>query len=316
MEWFQTVAPAAWKEMQTTFPLPGPYAESRVSADPQDTSPLPSYIGIDGDETMSRTAYKMMSFNFMLFSVALFPHLVMKAMAVRSEKDLRVTEFSLTFGTLVSIFPMILVGLTVSAVLGGIYPDAYTKTFVVAVDDMANRGGWSEYMAAFIAVGATAAVLSTLDSALVSVTNIFASDILRNWALHGAKDALVIRVGKVFAAGVMVVCTSIVLYEPTLHDNDDMYASLVQWQAAFLWQILPVSMLSMYWDLNGWACLVGQMCGIACTIGLWWNQTSCQHWNTAYSWQKNSCVRPHVVVAQLGVGITFTLAQVFLQPAT
>jgi hypothetical protein len=71
------------------LPLVNRYSENRAWADPQANNPLPTFLGIDGTAIFSRMAPNMLSFNFLLFSLALFPHWSMKVMAIKSDKEVR-----------------------------------------------------------------------------------------------------------------------------------------------------------------------------------------------------------------------------------
>lgn len=288
IEWFQALAPSEWTAKRSDFPIPTEFGENRAWAEPPAASPFSTYVGIDGEETTSRSAWGMMSFNLMFFSMALFPHLLMKLMAVRSEKDLRIASFSLTLCGVISTLPMLFVGITASAVFAGIYPNTESEVLGTILADMSNRGGWSEGVGAVAATGAVMALMSTIESALLSLTNLMATDVLRNWIMQGARDLSIIRIGNMFALITMAGCVLIALHNPNLARNDTVYTLLIEWQASLLWQTLPVMMISMYWDVNGWACLIGQVCGIACIAGLWWQRDACHNWNTAYAWKSSS----------------------------
>jgi len=272
------------------FPVPGPYSENRAWADKQFNSPLPTYLGIDGRGTYSRSALGMMSFNFLLFSFALFPHWTTKAMSVKSDKEVRIVYSVLSFASVWSVFPMVLVGISGRALLGGIYPDVGSEFFAVIIDNMANIGGGPEYIAAIGAVAAIAAMMSTVDSALISLTNLVSTDFLRNWLLKNASDKIMLRVCKVISLVTIMGCVSIALYDKKLNSDDNVYATLIEWQSSLLWQILPATLLALYWNLNAWACVIGQICGIAAIIGLYIHRDSCHNWNSAYAWQEDSYV--------------------------
>jgi hypothetical protein len=98
------VPPAAWTAAVATFPLIGEYSQNRAWADKQFNSPLPSYLGTDGTGVFSRTAWGMMSFNLLFFSLILFPHWVMKAMSIKSDKETKAAFTILSFATLFSKF--------------------------------------------------------------------------------------------------------------------------------------------------------------------------------------------------------------------
>lgn len=94
---------------------------------------------------------------------------------------------------------MVIVGISGGALLKGIYPDAGSEFFAVRlplvlsgkcqvescaafqviIDNMANKGGFTEFLAAMGATGAIAAMMSTVDSALLSVTNSLSTEFLR-----------------------------------------------------------------------------------------------------------------------------------------
>jgi Na+/proline symporter len=94
--------------------------------------------------------------------------------------------------------------------------DTGTEFFATILDDMANKGGLPEYIAAIGAVGAIAAMMSTVDSALLSVTNLISTDFLRNWLMPTASDKTLLRACKAISLVVLLVCVAIALYDPKL----------------------------------------------------------------------------------------------------
>jgi hypothetical protein len=53
-------------------------------------------------------------------------------------------------------------------------------------------------------------------------------------------------------------------------------------------------MLSLYFHMNGWAVLIGQVCGVAAITGFYLYQDECHQWNSAYAWKKDSYVYDEV----------------------
>jgi len=293
--YFQQVPPAAWGSSAAPFPVPGPYAENRGWAQAPANSLLPSYTGADGVGTLSYTAPGMMSFNLLFFALALFPHWVMKAMSMNKESSVKIAYSVLSFATVWSVFPMILIGISGSALLSGIYPDAGTEFFAIILDNLANLGGGPEYISAIAAVGAIAAMMSTVDSALISVTNHLSTDFLRHWLMPDASDKTLLRACRGISFVSIVACISIALYDVKLNNDTNIYSVLISWQSSLLWQILPVSMIALYWDLNAWACIAGQVCGVAAILGFYIHEDSCHNWNTAYAWKKDSYLYNNVL---------------------
>eukprot|EP00035_Acanthoeca_spectabilis_P005818 m.117666 g.117666 ORF g.117666 m.117666 type:complete len:931 (+) comp13203_c0_seq2:57-2849(+) len=297
--WWAAVPPAQWGAAASTFPKTyQPYSENRAWADKQFNSPLPTYLGVDGSGTFSRTAFSMFSFNLLFFALSLFPHWIMKWMSIKSDHEVRFAFTTLTWATLWATFPMVIVGISGGALLKGIYPDAGSEFFAVIIDNMANKGGFTEFLAAMGATGAIAAMMSTVDSALLSVTNSLSTEFLRNWLMPNAEDKTLLRICKVISAVSVVATLCIALYDKKLQDDPNVYSTLIAWQSSLLWQILPATLISLYVDVNGWACLIGQICGIATIIGLYLQQDSCHHWNTDYAWRKDSYKYEHLLSAQ------------------
>lgn len=133
---------------------------------------------------------------------------------------------------------MLLIGISGAALLKAIHPgtrvaprrahkriarltqtslaDAGTEFFAVILDDLANKGGFPEYLAALGATGAIAAMMSTVDSALIAVTNLISTDFLRNWLMRDAEDSKLLNVCRAISGVTIVVCIVITLYEPAL----------------------------------------------------------------------------------------------------
>ena len=94
-------------------------------------------------------------------------------------------------------------------------------------------------MAAFGGVGAIAAMMSTIDSALISVTNHISTDFLRHWLARKTGDTTLIRMCNGISLVVITITAVVALYSEKLKNDDQVYATLITWQSSLLWQILP-----------------------------------------------------------------------------
>jgi Na+/proline symporter len=57
-----------------------------------------------------------------------------------------------------------------------------------------DNGGFSEFAAVLGGVAAIAAVMSTIDSAVLALTNIFTQDFLRNWVFAAGARFFLTRI--------------------------------------------------------------------------------------------------------------------------
>jgi Na+/proline symporter len=81
-------------------------------------------------------------------------------------------------------------------------------------------------------------------------------------------------------------CDLVLTLDPTSpisSDDPNVYSTLIAWQSSLLWQILPVTLLSLYWDTNAWACLIGQFCGLCTIVGLCTYTSSTNGWTVSHS---------------------------------
>ena len=162
---------------------------------------------------------------------------------------------------------------TLVAIVVGVYGAAYfqglqaseTDTILTVIcrriQDESRFGYW---LVVVLFASVLAAIMSTADSVLLSISSMITKDIYGvHWSPHASEEELT-KFGKRFSWLLMVcaVVAAIVLRDTTL-------VKLLDRKFDLLVQLVPVFILSLYWSrMSGGATFWGVLVGVAVAIGL------------------------------------------------
>lgn len=195
------------------------------------------------------------------FSGAVYPHAIQRIYAARSAATLKRAFSVMVFLPLVTTGVMFLVG-------------------ILAIRDLPGAGDADQVMPALLTAWSTqsvllyvlcvvvitavvAAVMSTADSVLLSLSSILAKDVLGTSLLRGAPEEVLTRAGKLLSWGVVGVLVVIALSpRVTLW-------GLTEIKMEILAQVAPLFVLGVTWDrLTTRAALTGILTGTTVYAGL------------------------------------------------
>jgi SSS family solute:Na+ symporter/sodium/pantothenate symporter len=164
------------------------------------SSVAPNYAAATNpDSPLFRSFFEVVVANLVVgVAIILQPHVMSKALYLRSGKDVRV-YLGTALSVLVLLYAVLLVGLFARLALNdpALKPDAVVATYVATV--------FPPLLRALVVVGILAAGFSAMEAILVALSSIFANDLL-GAGLPGAGDsermkARSVRVAKLFIAG-------------------------------------------------------------------------------------------------------------------
>lgn len=132
------------------------------------------------------------------FAISLYPHAIQRIYAAKSEQTLRRSLQIMAFMPLVTTLFIILVGLAGAAFLPGLSrQESESITLRVLQDLIVHAPGIHAILVLFLCA-AVAAIMSTVDSALLAVSSLFTQDLYRRLRPNKAESHLT-TVGKVFS---------------------------------------------------------------------------------------------------------------------
>ncbi|SVC06796.1 uncharacterized protein METZ01_LOCUS259650, partial [marine metagenome] len=139
------------------------------------------------------------------FGAAVYPQAIQRIFAARSSGALRRSLSLMAFMPLITMLAVFLVGIMgiqQLSHLDGLTPD---QVMPVLLREWAQQSTWMYVMTLLVVTGVLAAVMSTADSVLLSLSSILAKDILGKTWLKEAPEAVLTRIGKRLSWAIMGV---------------------------------------------------------------------------------------------------------------
>ena len=194
---------------------------------------------------------------------ALYPQAIQRLYAARSpavlRRSLQVMAFLPLTATLIAVF----IGITALANFPGLEGAEADRVLAVVFRDIQSQGSVGYWLVVVLFAAVLAAIMSTADSALLSISSMFSSDLYRR-ARPGAGESRLTKVGKVssWALIVILVVLAIVLRGTTL-------LKLLDRKFDLLVQLSPAFFIGLHWSgLRSRPVFAGLVAGLAISLGL------------------------------------------------
>lgn len=197
------------------------------------------------------------------FSGAVYPQAIQRIYAAKSARSLRRALSIMTFMPLVTSFTVFLIGIigiTRFAELGELRAD---QIMPMLLRQWSADSTFLFVMSMLVVTGVFAAIMSTADSVLLSLSSMLAKDIVGKHILKTASDEKLTTIGKRLSWLVMAILVSIALVPRiTLW-------GLLELKMEILIQVGPVFMLGLGWQrLTARAAMAGMIGGTLLGAGL------------------------------------------------
>ena len=195
------------------------------------------------------------------FSGAVYPHAIQRIYAARDVRTLKRAFSVMVFLPLVTTGVMFVVGILAIGELASVDdPDQVIPTLLTM---WAGRSLLLYGLSVIVITAIVAAVMSTADSVLLSLSSILAKDIVGTTLLRGASEERLTRVGKALSWGIVGVLVVIALSpRVTLW-------GLTEIKMEILAQVAPLFVLGVSWTrLTTPAAFAGMLAGCATYAGL------------------------------------------------
>jgi SSS family solute:Na+ symporter/sodium/pantothenate symporter len=196
--------------------------------------------------------------------VALYPHAIQRIFAARSLLPLRKSLAAMAFMPLVTTLLAFLIGYVGLSKFRGL--EDSDKITIYVLTSM-GKSLFTYWLVVIVLTAVVAAIMSTVDSALLSLSSMFTKDIYKVYIRRDATARHYLIVGKAFGWGLMVV---LILGTYVSLKTESSIWLLIKLKLEFMVQLSPVFMLGLFWKrLPAWAVLGGIVAGTLITLILW-----------------------------------------------
>jgi hypothetical protein len=183
----------------------------------------------NGSQYFSYAATRMFGVNMLFFAFSLNPHWIQRTMVSNSDAAVKKVQVLLIFPGLLVTLPGIIEGICAKA-------EYNSGSFGVITNNLMEQGGFRNVIGIFAVCTSFAAIMSTTDSAVLSlsISNMATTDILRNNLAVDMPTARLALIAKAFSFVAIVSTCASALYYDQLHDDAAVYGSLISFQNTIL----------------------------------------------------------------------------------
>jgi len=197
------------------------------------------------------------------FGAAVYPQAIQRIFAARSAATLRRSIGIMVFMPLFTVVPVLLVGITGIPRFAGLGEVGADQVMPLLLAQLAAGSAWQYAVAVAVLVGIVAAIMSTADSVLLSLSSILSKDILGNSLMRGAGEEQLTRAGKRLSWLIMALLVWLA-FSPRIT-----LWGLIELKMELLVQVAPLFVLGASWPgLKPRAALAGLLAGTAIAAGL------------------------------------------------
>lgn len=243
--------------------------------------------------------------NFILlfgFAGALYPQAIQRVYAARSVKALKRGLAAMAFMPLGATLVAILVGVAVAAHLPGQLEGAKTDTaLTVMLSQIQERSWFGAALVVVIFSAILGAIMSTGDSALLSISSMLTRDLYQPWFAREASQEKLTSVGKLFSVILVVTVASLTIYLNE-KEGEITLVQLLGMKFDMLIQLAPAFMAGIHWKgMRAGPTFLGMAVGLVFSLSFFWVSSE---GDGMLAWIKNSGFNPGLY----GVAINLAVA--------
>ena len=197
------------------------------------------------------------------FGAAVYPQAIQRIFAARSANTLRRSIGFMVFMPLFTVLPVLLVGIVGISRFSGLGDIGADQVMPLLLSQLALESTMHYAVAIAVLVGIVAAIMSTADSVLLSLSSILSKDILGNTWLRGASEEQLTQSGKTLSWIIMAILIA-VAFSPRFT-----LWGLIELKMELLVQTAPLFVLGATWRrLSSRAAMAGLLAGTAVAMSL------------------------------------------------
>ncbi|PTM58201.1 sodium:solute symporter family protein [Desmospora activa] len=175
------------------------------------------------------------------FGAAVYPHAIQRIYAAESERSLKLSFARMAWMPLITTGLVFLIGILAIPLFPGLDKAGSEQLVGLLVNEVAGIHPFYYWMMVLLFGGIIAAIISTADSVLLSLSSMVSKDIYARFIRPDASDRKKILVGKVWGMIAVAVLLMIAWYPPaTLYE-------IFVLKFEILIQVAPAFLLGLYW---------------------------------------------------------------------
>ena len=202
---------------------------------------------------------------------ALYPQAIQRIYAARSQKVLRNGVATMAFLPLTASLVAVLVGITAlaSPELAELSSEDSDRVFSEVCRIVMGKSVLHRWLVVLLLAAVLAALMSTADSVLLSVSSMITKDIYFRQINKNASQAKLTLIGKIISFIVVFIMASIAIYLQSL-ENKPTLVKLMNMKFDILMQLSPGFILGMHWrSMKANAPFWGLVFGLICIFTLY-----------------------------------------------
>jgi len=213
------------------------------------------------------------------FGSTLYPQAIQRIYAARSEKILRQGLALMAFAPLFTSLIAVIVGIYAIAYVPGLEGTASDQALTRILSIIQQNSILGYWLTVILYAAVLAAMMSTADSALLSISSMLSKDIYSRFINTNASEAKLTLLGKLFSWCLIIVLVWLAIY---LSDKASLL-KLLDRKFDLLIQLVPAFMLSIHWrGSQALPTLVGLIVGIFISLCLAYGGFSFVHEGKIY----------------------------------
>ena len=199
------------------------------------------------------------------FGVCLYPQAIQRIFASKSEKDLRRSLSVMAFMPIPTMLIAVTAGIFALAYFPGLEGPQTDRAFGLILKEISTKSGVGYVMVIVTLSAVLAAMMSTSDSALLSISSMLTKDIVQRFFLPLETQSNLVKTSKKISWSIIsiLVCLCFIL-----KDNTSLI-QLLDRKIDLLVQLVPAFIIGLHCNkLNGQAVLIGIVFGLIVSLVL------------------------------------------------
>lgn len=195
----------------------------------------------------------------------LYPQAIQRIYAARSEKVLRHGLAFMAFAPLLTTLIAVITGIYAIAYVPGLEGAASDQVLAKIMMQVQQNSVLGYWLVVVLYAAILAAMMSTADSALLSISSMLSKDIYGRFVDANASEAKLTLMGKIFSWCLILFLVWLAIY---LSDKASLI-KLLDRKFDLLIQLVPAFMISIHWQkLKAWPTFAGLIAGLVVSLVL------------------------------------------------
>ena len=196
------------------------------------------------------------------FGISVYPHAIQRIYAAKNEHTLKRSLQIMVFMPLVTTMFMMIVGWVGLSQFPGLDSNSSEQITIIVLQDISARIPIMQFVTVLFLSAAIAAIMSTVDSALLAISSMLTKDIYGRFAYYSDQSTLT-RLGKIFSWIIMAFAVVLAIHLPQT------IWRIMEIKLELLCQIFPAILIGLHFKhIDGRSILAGLTVGIMISVVL------------------------------------------------